>query len=165
MILQRVFLAAIIVVLLSGAQDGRTRNYTIRWSEAEFQRAKPYAKRHHVPWALVIALRKAENGQVETHGQISISSEIKALDPKEDWQVSQACRTLSRAIIDFVARNPEFVEEYDWKGQKTWEGFLWEYRTKFVNHLAFVGWVPEDNPKRWESNVLQLWEKEEKNRG
>lgn len=160
------FLAATIVVFLLGAQDGRTRNYTIRWTQEEFKRLKPYAERHHVPHRLLVALRKAENGGAgQEYGQISINWEIRELDPKEDWQKAQAARTLSRAVIDFVARNPEFVEKYDWKGQKTWEGFLWEYRSKFVHYLAFVGWAPEENPQRWESNVKSLWEKEERNRG
>lgn len=166
MILRCAFIAATIAIFLLGAQDGRTKNFRIRWTPEEFKGIKPYAKRHHVPYCLLVALRKAENGGPDKeYGQISISSEIKALDPKEDWQLSQASRTLSRAVIDFIARNPQFVKEYDWNGEKTWEGFLWTYRTKFVHYLAFVGWAPEDNPKGWEFTVKQLWEKEENKHG
>jgi len=161
-----VFIAATIAIFLSGAQDGRTKDHKIRWTQEEFKGIAPYAKRHHVPYCLLVALRKAENGGPgKEYGQISISSEIKALDPKEEWQLSQASRTLSRAVIDFIARNPQFVKEYNWNGEKTWEGFLWAYRTKFVHYLAFVGWAPEDNPKRWEFTVKQLWEKEENKHG
>jgi len=160
-----VFVAATIAIFLSGAQDGRTKNHVIRWTEQEFQEAKVYAERYHIPWTLVIALRKAENGRDQSHGQISINWDIRETEPEEQWQVAQACRTISRAIIDFVARNPGFVKEYNWNGEKTWEGFLWEYRSKFVHYLAFIGWAPEDNPRRWEATVKQLWEQEHSKRG
>jgi len=154
------------IIFLSGVQDAGTKNHTIRWTQEEFKTYKPYAKRHHVPYCLLIALRKAENGGTDQEfGQISISSEIKLLDSSKKQQVAQAARTLSRAAIGFIAANPQFVRDYDWKGKKTWEGFLWTYRTKFVHYLAFVGWAPEDNPRRWGSNVLILWEQEEKIHG
>jgi len=157
LILRACFLAAIILLSAETEYAG-TFNHEIRWSEEEFQRAKHYAKRYHVSWPLIIALRKAENGKTKAYGQESISSEIKELDLKEEWQMAQAARTLSRAIISFVRDNPQFVAEYDWKpGEITWEGFLWEYRTRFVDHLAYVGWVPEDDPKTWASNVKFLW--------
>ncbi len=158
MILKRVILAATILMMLGPPHAG-TSDYTHRWTKAEFARAKHYAKRHHVPWSILIALRKAENGKTEAYSQKSISSEIKELDTEKEWQMAQAARTLSRAVISFVRDNPQFVDDYDWKpGEITWEGFLWEYRTKFVDHLAYVGWVPEDDPKTWASNVMILWE-------
>ena len=154
--------AAATTLFLLGAKDA-TFNHSIQWSEEEFKTYKPYAKRYHIPHCLLIALRKAENGGVDKEfGQISISSEIKLLDSSKKQQVAQAARTLSWAVIGFVAANPGFVRQYNWKpDEKTWEGYLWEYRTRFVNYLAFVGWAPEDNPKRWAANVLYHWEKEQ----
>lgn len=152
---------AAIAACLLGAKDGKF-NFQIRWTEAEFVRLEPFAELQDVPYALLIALRKAENGKAsQSYGQISINWEIRKLFDEDLWQMAQGARTLRRAATDFVLSNPQYVVEYNGRN-KTWSvrHFLWTYRTKFVDELAVKYWAPEENREQWTRNVNILWRTE-----
>lgn len=132
--------------------------------EPDWPKARLFADVFGVGFSLLRSCWEAERGVLgREFGQDMVRRSIRKLHDKEDWQPAQACRTLVRASVGFRRANPGLEAHYahlnpDAVDQRTDINFLWTYRTRFVDYLAYTGWAPQGDPPKWAENVMYWWE-------
>ena len=130
-----------------------------QWTDREWEDLAVFAEANDLPIGLMVALRKAENGAPDyAYGQISVSSEIKALYDPEFWQMAQACRTARRIFLGYTVHR-----HYLWgafhverPADKRIKAFLRMYRRDFLEFAAKT-WAHPKDKEQWALNVRLLW--------
>jgi hypothetical protein len=116
-------------------------------------RVRQHSEFSDLPFALMLACWKAEQGVPGYEwGQRRISWEIPLMFP-EDVQMAQAARTLRNAKRQFVKLHPDWYASF--KGSDA--EFLETYITRFVEFLRDEGWGPEADAETWGKNVLRIY--------
>ena len=130
-----------------------------KWTDEEWLDLAIFSEANDLPVGLMVALRKAENGAPDyAYGQISVSSEIKALYDPEFWQMAQACRTARRILLDYTVHRHYLWGSFcvERPADKRIKEFLKMYRRDFLQFAA-KRWAHPNDKEQWARNVRLLW--------